>query len=126
MKEGIVAERPAAFAEFWPFYLQEHARPATRALHYAGTGIVLALAGALPFLPARWALALPVAGYGFAWAAHGLVEGNRPATFRYPFWSLRADFVMLYRFVVGLMPRDLRRAGVRKDGTVDPALRLRY
>jgi hypothetical protein len=119
--------RAARFSDFWPFYLQEHARPATRALHYAGTSLVIALATGLPFLSSRlaWA-ALPVAGYGFAWAAHGLVEHNRPATFRYPLWSLRADFVMFYRFVVGHMPRDLRRAGVRADGTVDPARRLRY
>ncbi|MDX3900006.1 MAG: DUF962 domain-containing protein [Sphingobium sp.] len=125
MRERVV-KRARAFRDFWPFYLQEHARPATRALHYAGTSIVLALAASLPFLPARWALGLPVAGYGFAWAAHGLIERNRPATFRYPLWSLRADFVMLYRFVVGHMPRDLRRAGVRGDGSVDPALRLSY
>ncbi|WP_336974389.1 DUF962 domain-containing protein [Sphingobium aromaticiconvertens] len=119
--------RATRFADFWPFYLQEHARPATRALHYAGTGLVIALLAGMPFLPGRFALtALPIAGYGFAWAAHGLVEHNRPATFRYPLWSLRADFVMFYRFVIGHMPRDLRRAGVRADGTVDPALRLRY
>lgn len=119
--------RATRFSDFWPFYLQEHARPATRALHYAGTGLVIALVAGLPFLPGRLALtALPIAGYGFAWAAHGLVEHNRPATFRYPLWSLRADFVMFYRFVTGHMPRDLRRAGVRDDGTVDPSLRLSY
>ncbi len=113
------------FRDFWPYYLQEHARPGTRALHYAGTSLVVALVAAAPFAGRWWmAAALPVVGYGFAWAGHMLVERNRPATFRYPLWSLRADFVMWYRFLTRRMARDLARAGVRADGTVDPARRL--
>jgi hypothetical protein len=113
------------FRDFWPYYLQEHARPGTRAMHYAGTSIVVALLAAAPFARQRWMLAaLPVAGYGFAWAAHGLIERNRPATFRYPLWSLRADFVMWQRFLTWRIGRDLARAGVRPDGSVDPAQRI--
>ncbi len=113
------------FRDFWPYYLQEHACAGTRAMHYVGTTLVLLLLSIIPFAQSWWLGAvLPVAGYGFAWASHGLIEGNRPATLRYPFWSLRADFVMWYRFVVGHMGHDLRRAGVRDDGTVDPALRI--
>lgn len=117
--------RISRFCDFWPYYLQEHARPGTRALHYAGTSLVVGLLVATPFV-GHWgmAVAVPLAGYGFAWVGHGLVERNRPATFRYPFWSLRADFVMWYRFLTGRMSRDLARAGVRPDGTVDPARRV--
>ncbi len=114
------------FRDFWPYYLQEHARPGTRAMHYAGTSLVVALVASAPLLGGWWlALALPLAGYGFAWAGHGLIERNRPATFRYPLWSLRADFVMWARFLTGHMRSDLARAGVRPDGTVDPAPRIR-
>ncbi|MET0371100.1 MAG: DUF962 domain-containing protein [Sphingobium sp.] len=112
------------FGDFWPYYLQEHARPGTRALHYVGTTTALLLL-ATALLAERWWLlaALPIAGYGFAWAAHRLIEHNRPATLRHPLWSLFADLLMWQRFMTGHMAGDLRRAGVRADGTVDPALR---
>ncbi len=99
------------YEEFWLFYLREHARPATRRLHYLGTSLaLLAAAGAL----ARpWFLLLiPVGGYGPAWIAHFFVEKNRPATFRYPVWSFVSDFRMAYRRLTGRIDADLVRAGV--------------
>ncbi|WP_176591980.1 DUF962 domain-containing protein [Sphingobium sp. EM0848] len=114
----------AAFRDFWPYYLQEHAHPGTRAMHYAGTSIVVLLAVSLPVTGRWWMVpALPLAGYGFAWLGHSLIERNRPATFRYPLLSLRADFVMWFRFLTGRMKKELAQAGVRPDGSVDPGLR---
>ncbi|MDH4110926.1 MAG: DUF962 domain-containing protein, partial [Gammaproteobacteria bacterium] len=35
----------ASFAEFYPYYLEEHSHPVCRALHYTGSLLVLALFG---------------------------------------------------------------------------------
>jgi hypothetical protein len=109
--------RYRSFAEFWPFYLREHARPATRLLHVAGTSLVLLLAVAAVLTRNWWLLAaMPVAGYAFAWASHLAVERNRPATFTYPLWSLRADFRMWRLWLTGGLGRELRAAGVPDPG----------
>ncbi|WP_371397373.1 Mpo1-like protein [Fretibacter rubidus] len=102
-----------SFDAFWPHYLREHSAPATRALHYVGTGlaIIILLAAVATGAWAFIALAL-VCGYAFAWLAHMLVEKNRPATFTYPLWSLGSDFKMLFCFLTGRLGRELEKAGV--------------
>ena len=101
------------FAEFWPFYLREHSKPRTRALHYIGTTLVVLLALAALASGNYWLfIALPVAGYFFAWIAHYGVEKNRPATFTYPLWSLGADFKMWWLWLTGKLKPELIKAGV--------------
>ena len=94
-----------SFAEFWPFYLREHSKASTRALHYVGTSLVVLIAVAAA-VSGRWGwlIALPLAGYAFAWAAHFGVEKNRPATFKAPFYSLAGDFVMFRDMLTGRIP----------------------
>ena len=100
-----------SFVEFWPFYLREHSRPATRALHYAGTSLVILIAiYATASGRWLWLLAIPLAGYGFAWIAHFRVERNRPATFTYPLWALAADFRMWWLWVTGRLRPELEKA----------------
>ena len=108
-----MTNRIANFAEFWPYYLREHSRPATRALHYFGTSLVLALA-AYALLTGKLLLliAIPLAGYFFAWVGHFGIEKNRPATFTYPLWSLGADFKMWWMWLTGRLGPELQRAGV--------------
>jgi hypothetical protein len=48
-----------------------------------------------------WLLALPVIGYGFAWVGHFKFEKNRPATFKYPLYSLMGDWVMFRDMLIG-------------------------
>ncbi len=98
------------YAEFWPFYLGEHSKPLTRAIHLAGTGLGLALLLAAALLGNWWLLlAAVVTGYAFAWLAHFLVEHNRPATFAYPLWSFASDWKMFGLFAVGKLEAEVRR-----------------
>jgi hypothetical protein len=100
------------YRDFWPYYLQEHARAATRRLHYAGTALTFLFLALAIQSGGWWWLALPVAGYGFAWAAHFGVEKNRPATFTYPLWSLFSDYRMFFLWLTGRLGPHLKRAGV--------------
>lgn len=100
----------ATYHDFWPHYLAAHSRPLTRHLHIAGSlaGLALALTGVVlgQFL---WVLGAIVLGYGIAWASHVLVEGNRPATFGHPVWSLLSDLRMTGLFLTGRLEGELRR-----------------
>ena len=96
------AQRIKTFSGFWPFYLGEHSKPATRWVHAAGTvtGVGIAL-WALATGRYWWILAAFAAGYAPAWSAHFFIEKNRPATFRYPLWSFCADFKMAFLLLTG-------------------------
>ena len=83
------------FADFYPFYLSQHADRTCRRLHFAGTSLGLAaIVAALLTLNFWWLLAGLVAGYVFAWAGHFFFEKNRPATFTHPLYSFMGDWVM--------------------------------
>ena len=92
----------ASVREFYPFYLSEHAARTTRRLHFIGSSLSLLCLVLLVTTGNIWWLgAALVAGYGFAWASHLWVEKNRPATFRYPLYSLMGDWVMFWQMLTG-------------------------
>jgi hypothetical protein len=92
----------ASFAQFYPFYLSEHAKRSTRRLHFLGSSLALLCLLALVFTGSPWwFLAGLVAGYGFAWGSHMMVEKNRPATFQYPLYSFMGDWVMFWQMLTG-------------------------
>ncbi|MBL6749085.1 MAG: DUF962 domain-containing protein [Nevskia sp.] len=102
---AAAAKTFGSFREFYPFYLGEHADRTCRRLHFAGTSLVL-LAAALAVATRHfaWLWLMPVAGYGLAWVGHFFFEKNRPATFRYPLYSLMGDFVMYKDIWMGKVP----------------------
>ena len=111
-----MVDRKATYAEFWPYYLQEHAKPKTRYFHYIGTALVIVIA-LFAILTQRWIwlVAMPIAGYLFAWASHAFVERNKPATFTHPLWSLVSDFRMFFLWISGRLGPELEKAGVSRQ-----------
>ena len=94
-----------SFSEFYPYYLSEHKDPVCRRLHYIGSTLVLAILVTLAVtgLWGYWWLML-VAGYGFAWVGHFFFEKNKPATFKYPGYSLASDFLLFWDLLSGNQP----------------------
>ena len=94
-----------SFAEFYPYYLDEHSNSTCRRLHFVGTSLVIfILAFAIAKVALLLLLALSLAGYSFAWAGHFFFEKNRPATFQHPLYSLLGDFVMYRDMILGKVP----------------------
>lgn len=98
------------FEQFWDFYVGEHRNKTNRIFHFVGTTAAIScLAGGL-LTRQRWLLLLaPVVGYGPAWVGHFFIEKNKPASFKYPLWSLQADFVMWWKTLSGQMQAEVDR-----------------
>ena len=89
-------------AGFYPFYLGEHRKTGTRVMHFIGTLIFL---GSLPlaFAIEEYRILIPAIAlaYGNAWISHIFIEKNKPATFKYPFFSLISDFIFCFQLMTG-------------------------
>ena len=107
------------FEAFWPYYLHEHRLINCRALHYVGTVVsAVLLIYLVSFQFWSWLPLVLVAGYGPAWIGHFFIEKNRPATFKYPLWSLMGDYKMFYMAVNGELRGELSRLFGRQSKEV--------
>jgi hypothetical protein len=95
-------DRIKTYAEFYQYYLKEHQNTANRVLISSKSYWM-------------WIL-IPVIGYGFAWFGHFFFEKNKPATFKYPFWSLISDFKLFFEILMGKR---------RFNAKWDPRIRVR-
>ncbi len=101
-----------SFQQFWPRYLLAHSQPATRAFHVAGTVAATTLVAASVATRRPWlAAAALVAGYAPAWISHALIERNKPETFRAPFSSLAADYLMAWHVLRGTIDEQFAAIG---------------
>ena len=103
-------KRIQTFNEFYTFYLKEHSNKTCRLLHIIGTTFVFAsFLTAILYLDPLWLLLAPIFGYSFAWIGHFFFEKNKPATFKYPLWSLQSDFKMYFDFMSGKISLDSKK-----------------
>ena len=102
-------KRFESFNSFYKFYLLEHKRKGTRIFHFLGTGIGLIglIISLYNFDPRPFFISILLA-YFLAWVSHFFIEHNRPATFRYPFYSFLGDLRMF-------MDLLLRKRGFSDD-----------
>ena len=95
-------KRFGSFKEFYPYYLEEHKLPRTKLFHFIGTlaAILFLIALAYTRNP-LFILGALLSGYGAAWISHFFVEKNKPATFKYPLYSLLGDYRMFFEILMG-------------------------
>ena len=111
--QGRAPQQFSSFDEFFPYYVGQHSKPATRWFHFVGTHLgaisgVIGLATRKPLLVAQ----APVISYGLAWFSHFTIEKNKPATFGHPLWSARGDFKMIAMMWQG---RDAELTRIAED-----------
>jgi hypothetical protein len=98
-------QRFRTFSDFYPFYLTEHANRTSRRLHFVGTSVALALLVTAVLWQKWWLLGMALLqGYAFAWVGHYFFEHNKPATFKYPGFSLMGDWRLWWDILRGRLP----------------------
>jgi len=95
-------KRYTNFKDFYPYYLSEHSHKTTKLLHFIGTLISLYfLFSFFRTFDFVYIILSLLSGYGFAWVSHFFIEKNKPATFKYPFYSFIGDHLMFIEIIMG-------------------------
>ena len=95
-------KRITNYKEFYRFYLTEHKKPLTRIFHFVGILLVfVVIFYVLKSGKERFLWYCPIFGYGLAWFSHAVIEKNKPATFRYPLWSIISYFRLFFELLTG-------------------------
>ena len=95
-------KRYTNFKDFYPYYLSEHSHKTTKLLHFIGTSISLYfLFNFFRTFDLVYIILSLLSGYGFAWVSHFFIEKNKPATFKYPFYSFIGDHLMFIEIIMG-------------------------
>ena len=95
-------KRYTNFKDFYPYYLSEHGHKTTKLLHFIGTSISLYfLFNFFRTFDFVYIILSLLSGYGLAWVSHFFIEKNKPATFKYPFYSFIGDHLMFIEIIMG-------------------------
>jgi len=99
------------YQDYWPEYLREHSHPVTRLSHYLHTGVGGLCLLWFAYNRNLWGIvATLVLIFLSALFSHIIIEKNKPAAAKYPFWwSVLNDIRMLLHFLTGTLGRELKR-----------------
>lgn len=83
-------------------YLPLHSKAGTKAWHLIGLLATLMYIGVCISQSFFWGLIFaPFVVYFFAWPAHKLIEGNKPAAWSNPVYAKMSDILMCYQLLKG-------------------------
>lgn len=90
------------FAAFYADYLTGHTNRTSRELHFFGSTLALFFLIALVLTGNMvWLLAAALSFYGFAWIGHLMFERNAPLSWKRPFYSFAAAWLMYWQLLTG-------------------------
>lgn len=100
----------SSFEAFWPQYLRAHKNPLSRAMHFAGLVLSLAMAGALLSCGMVFFLLLAIipAQLG-AWLGHKLSPRHDHLSEEHPDWAALADVKMFWLFLTGRLGTEIAK-----------------
>lgn len=113
----------SSYEEFFPYYVGQHSKAATRWVHLAGT-LTGTVVGTSLLMRRRWrgVALMPAFSYGTAWASHFFIEKNKPASWGHPFWSFRGDMQMIRMMLSGRDAELAQIAATHANTTPDASL----